>query len=481
MDKEISLIDDILYNLVAVKQLYEFEVGHLSTFLKLNRQFVVEKSSDLQGSCSVFKDRAAQEERWVVEKLRDLNGSVEKLAKEIEERKASKKKLMELFESLRKVDEFEQASGEPVGGLPIMEIREDLDEDGRVVSSGMQPYQGGQQAERQVEEPSQARIEDVTEEEENKEQLAELLEDMELGSARVEEEPQVSDSNSAAGPAIDPEDLLTLEMIAEDFDEEEDPEDDYDDDEDYDEEEYVTVVPDGARNRFLEQISQLRQAKQKPSAKKSVKFDEAVQVKEIENVSEELKKSETVRVSRFKQQRRQGRAEPEPVEPQDESDDVMGDVVEKEPEIKETSLDYRTLQNDIDTMARAYALGMYDDDIETHGEVIEKLEDFERHNQIAETRAPVEEPVEEETAEDSVVLVDKVVENDVEPAAQEPEFELADDVLESNVAMDYTRLRNKMMHQYNGGFLESDKEKEFEPIEPVKTSRFKAARLARNI
>ncbi|KAH3676529.1 hypothetical protein OGATHE_001495, partial [Ogataea polymorpha] len=89
-----------------------------------------------------------------------------------------------------------------------------LDEDGRVVSSGMQPYQGGQQAERQVEEPSQARIEDVTEEEENKEQLAELLEDMELGSARVEEEPQVSDSNSAAGPAIDPEDLLTLEMIA---------------------------------------------------------------------------------------------------------------------------------------------------------------------------------------------------------------------------------------------------------------------------
>ncbi|ESW99546.1 hypothetical protein KL918_001521 [Ogataea parapolymorpha] len=596
MENEISLIDSILYNLIGVKQLYEFEVNHLHTFANLTRRFVQEKNEEVGDKCTVFKDKAAKEEQWVKEKIHNLESEISRLNKEIEERKASKKKLMELFESLKKIDEYEHKESKP-DELPIMEIREELDDEDHVISGDVKPYAEMSNGNRHVESARSAepeindsknesvthkdlasqqkeadhvtttesakvepqkkaaltqaqKIEELSEEEqkkidEDREQLAELLEDMDIapktdskvksegeetkeikGSEGSHESFEATSDYAPGKPAIDPEDILTLEMIAEDFDdenfdedeselsrafgeereEEEVEEEEEEDDDDYDDESYVKVVPGGARSMFLQQIAELRQKKQEkdisqnPSEpkkaeakKKSVTFAESVQVKEVENVSEELKKTENKRLSRFKLQRQQRGVSHETF-PDEDSEEVMHDVIERDIEEQSdndsskisavpASLDYRAMQDDLDTMARAYTLGMYDDDIETHGEVIEKLDDFESHNKIVESK-PVELPEEpegesEEEEDDDTVLVDKIVENEIDDADEDPDIELADEVLEANVAMDYTRLRTKMIHQYNGGFQESEKEKEYEPIEPVKTSRFKAARLGR--
>ncbi|KAG7730042.1 hypothetical protein KL933_001122 [Ogataea haglerorum] len=590
MEHEISLIDAILYNLVAVKQLYEFEVNHLYTFASLTRRFVEEKSEEVGDKCTVFKDKAAKEEQWVKEKIRNLQSEISRLDREVEERKASKKKLMELFESLRKVDEYDHKESKS-DELPIMEIREELDDEGHVISGDVKPYAEMSNDDRRVESsrsinpetgetknesvtrkepasqskeadfdttlksteheaekkevPTQTqKIEELSEEEqkkidEDREQLAELLDDMDIvpkktsnvntekeETKQTEETKEAKDLNESSEktsdyppgkPAIDPEDILTLEMIAEDFDDEDFDEDESsltgafpeeegeDNDDDDDDESYVRVVPSGARSMFLQQIAELRQRKQekgslpnlpepkKAEAKKSVKFAESVQINEVENVSEELKKTRNTKVSRFKLQRQQRGVSRESTSDED-SEEVMHDVVERDIEEQSdsdsskisavpASLDYRAMQDDLDTMARAYTLGMYDDDIETHGEIIEKLDDFESHNKMVESKpvgVPREEDDEpEEEEDDDMVLVDKVVENEVDDADEDPDIELADEVLEANIAMDYTRLRTKMIHQYNGGFQESEKEKEYEPIEPIKTSRFKAARLGR--
>ncbi|KAG7918556.1 hypothetical protein OGATHE_001938 [Ogataea polymorpha] len=591
MENEISLIDSILYNLIGVKQLYEFEVNHLHTFANLTRHFVQEKNEEVGDKCTVFKDKAAKEEQWVKEKIKNLDSEINRLDKEIEERKASKKKLMELFESLKKIDEYEHKEPTP-DELPIMEIREELDDEDHVISGDVKPYaemsngnqrvESARSAEPEINDskngsaahkdaPSQQKkadyatttesakvepqkkitltqaqkIEELSQEEqkkidEDREQLAELLEDMDIApktdlkvksekeetketkeTAGFRESSEATSDYAPGKPAIDPEDILTLEMIAEDFDdedfdedeselpraferEEDEVEEEEDDDDDDDDESYVKVVPGGARSMFLQQIAELRQKKQEKDVlqnlpepnkaeakKKSVTFAESVQVKEMENVSEELKKTEKTRLSRFKLQRRQRGVSHETFSDED-SEEVMHDVVERDIEEQSdndsskisavpASLDYRAMQDDLDTMARAYTLGMYDDDIETHGEVIEKLDDFESHNKIVESK-PVELPEEregesEEEEDDDTVLVDKIVENEIDEADEDPDIELADEVLEANVAMDYTRLRTKMIHQYNGGFQKSEREKEYEPIEPVKTSRFKAARL----
>ncbi|KAG7859997.1 hypothetical protein KL919_002702 [Ogataea angusta] len=597
MENEISLIDSILYNLVGVKQLYEFEVNHLHTFANLTRRFTEEKNKEVGDKCTVFKDKAIKEEQWVKEKIRNLESEINRLDKEIEERKASKKKLMELFESLKSIDKYEHKESNS-DELPIMEIREELDDEGHVISGDVKPYAEVSNGSQRVKSPQSTKpeimeannesmthkeaisqqnkvvydttthstklepekkaasaqtqkIEELSEEEqkkidEDREQLAELLDDMDIApktdtkvstktkdteNAKVaknakdtEQTKDSSDSSEATSdfapgkPAIDPEDILTLEMIAEDFDDEDYDEEESDltrdigdegeeeDDDDDDDESYVKVVPGGARSLFLQQIAEVRQKKQEENGqqnlpepkkagakKKSVKFAESVQVKEVENVSEELKKTENTRVSRFKLQRQQRGVSHESV-PDEDSKEVVQDVVERDIEEQShnesskisavpASLDYRAMQDDLDTMARAYTLGMYDDDIETHGEVIEKLDDFESHNKIVESK-PVDMPEEEEEEpeeeeDDDMVLVDKIVENEVDDAEEDPEIELADEVLEADVAMDYTRLRTKMIHRYNGGFQESEKEKEYEPIEPVKTSRFKAARLGR--
>ncbi|ODQ82550.1 hypothetical protein BABINDRAFT_159114 [Babjeviella inositovora NRRL Y-12698] len=187
-------------------------------------------------------------------------------------------------------------------------------------------------------------------------------------------------------------------------------------------------------------------------------------------------------------------------------------------EVMETTLDYQSLQDDMDTMAKAYLLGMYDDDIETEGPIVNELADFEVLNKMVEslnekprsgqkrsTKVPLNyssrefqtddnilQPQEDyitmlEEDDDRPVMLETIVENvftDTDGVVDPSEHLLDnDDMLQQEVTMEYQRLRQRMiLNQSNTGFRKSDKEMEFEPVDengdPIKVSRFRAAKLA---
>lgn len=173
----------------------------------------------------------------------------------------------------------------------------------------------------------------------------------------------------------------------------------------------------------------------------------------------------------------------------------------EEKEVIGTSLDYKSMTDDLDTMAKAYVLGLYDDDIHTSGEVIEELEDFKKHNQIVEDveekklhdrvteiNKKFEDPngkVEEILEDNNPMVVSDIVENDMNDILEannlpddELDIQLNDETLTNQVALDYTRMRTNMIHKYKGGFRETEKEKEFvRPEGSERVSRFKLARL----
>lgn len=176
--------------------------------------------------------------------------------------------------------------------------------------------------------------------------------------------------------------------------------------------------------------------------------------------------------------------------------DYLGDQKEPETNVIGTTLDYKSLSENMDTMAKAYVLGLYDDDIHTTGEVIEKLEDFKKHNQIVEDKnsSRLHERVDEINnqgkptiveKEDKPVLVSDIVENDLDEIMEansipddQLDIELNDETLTTEVALDYAKIRSNMIHKYKGGFRETEKEKEFvRPEGSEKVSRFKMARL----
>lgn len=163
-------------------------------------------------------------------------------------------------------------------------------------------------------------------------------------------------------------------------------------------------------------------------------------------------------------------------------------------------MDYKTLGDDMDTMAKAYVLGLYDDDLATVGEVIEELDDFEKHNEIVkeiedsklhervseinklqESNGKIEEILED----NNPMVVSDIVEHDMDEILaanaipdDRLDIELNDDTLTTQVALDYTKMRSNMIHKYKGGFKETEKEKEFvRPEGSQRVSRFKAARL----
>ncbi|GAV30481.1 hypothetical protein PMKS-003995 [Pichia membranifaciens] len=164
-------------------------------------------------------------------------------------------------------------------------------------------------------------------------------------------------------------------------------------------------------------------------------------------------------------------------------------------EVVDTTLDYKSISEDMDTMAKAYILGLYDDDMHTTGEVIEELEDFKRHNQIVEGRDSVHlhERVTEinndgkliNVEEERPMVVSDIVENDMNEILEansiphdQLDIELNDETLTNEVALDYAKIRSNMIHKYKGGFRETEEEKEFvRPEGSEKVSRFKLARL----
>lgn len=177
-------------------------------------------------------------------------------------------------------------------------------------------------------------------------------------------------------------------------------------------------------------------------------------------------------------------------------------------EFKEATFDFQSAQEDMDTMAKAYVLGLYDEDIATHGPVVNELSDFEVLNKmltsmpeksttIKETSTPQTEdhvdeilPAEEygddSDDENGPIMTDDIIENDLtydDTDLENIEDEIYDSVLRQDVVNDYHKLRQKVIYKNNEtGFRKSEKEMEFEPIDEngntIKMSRFKAARMA---
>ncbi|GMG31632.1 unnamed protein product [Ambrosiozyma monospora] len=159
----------------------------------------------------------------------------------------------------------------------------------------------------------------------------------------------------------------------------------------------------------------------------------------------------------------------------------------------------------METMAKAYVMGLYDDDIEIEGQVIEELHDFEEHNQTVEARAlqepqlPLDDPntdindgdADDEEDDNGPVMTDEIIERD--PSAsndnhneEDPsdlsqlDIELSDEALGASVGVDYLKMRSKMIYKYKGSFNEHQNHSEFEPKESVekpRISRFKSVRL----
>ncbi|CCC08530.1 hypothetical protein SMACR_05774 [Sordaria macrospora] len=92
-------------------------------------------------------------------------------------------------------------------------------------------------------------------------------------------------------------------------------------------------------------------------------------------------------------------------------------------------------------------------------------------------------PPTEPTPPEDQILANQVVERSVSSAPQEPD-DMDDELLYRAAAVEYNRLRNRMI-QKEGGFMKPEEEQPIVPLDeeeggPPRMSRFKAARLARS-
>ncbi|KAK3354268.1 Prefoldin subunit-domain-containing protein [Neurospora tetraspora] len=92
-------------------------------------------------------------------------------------------------------------------------------------------------------------------------------------------------------------------------------------------------------------------------------------------------------------------------------------------------------------------------------------------------------PPAEPTPPEDQILANQVVERSVSSAPQEPD-DMDDELLYRAAAVEYNRLRNRMI-QKEGGFMKPEEEQPVVPLDeeeggPPRMSRFKAARLARS-
>ena len=194
-----------------------------------------------------------------------------------------------------------------------------------------------------------------------------------------------------------------------------------------------------------------------------------------------------------------------------EEDDKADTSDQHSSEIKEVQFDYESINDDLETMAKAYVLGMYDDDIATEGPVVSKLEDFEQLNELLQSKNitknvhlqkaaigsselvndtfdpqldEIERQDEFDDDEDDggPILSDFIVENDIDLDDSESHDKLEGDFLNQEVVASYHKLRQKILFDNKAtGYRKDNEELEFEPIDEsgnsVKISRFKAARL----
>ncbi|KAI5956309.1 hypothetical protein KGF54_000784 [Candida jiufengensis] len=186
------------------------------------------------------------------------------------------------------------------------------------------------------------------------------------------------------------------------------------------------------------------------------------------------------------------------------------DIPNNQQHVRDTTLDYQNLNKDLDTMAKAYVMGMYDDDLEHNGVLIENLKDFDTVNKLVEERDKskaktsksnsgssndkIEEydsksneigmdidDYENNDIDETKIMTDDIIENDLDDIHNEEEelennedYNFNSDILNKEIKQDYNKLKQKINQQQ----FKNEENKEFEPIDEfgntVKISRFKA-------
>lgn len=176
------------------------------------------------------------------------------------------------------------------------------------------------------------------------------------------------------------------------------------------------------------------------------------------------------------------------------------DKAEKESVLQQRpKVDYNALGEDLDNMARAYALGVYDDDLDDDpGMVLEKVTDFKVYNeQVEKLKNEIEafkisNPLEKQTEhepesdEDEPLMTD-ITENDIPEnyCKTNPQDDLALDSerLHESIAVEYSRLREVIASRAKppSRSRDNDEHKQIEPIDedgqPIKQSRFRSQRF----
>ncbi|GAV54822.1 hypothetical protein ZYGR_0AS01450 [Zygosaccharomyces rouxii] len=169
------------------------------------------------------------------------------------------------------------------------------------------------------------------------------------------------------------------------------------------------------------------------------------------------------------------------------------------------NVDYKLLGENLDDMARAYSLGVYDDDLhDDPGTLVEKLDDFKNYNrQVEQLEDDIREfrlnnPQQggvnaggdgnnnnEDNDDEKTPMMTDVVEKDL-PANyddtydEDEDLSLHPDKLSESIAIDYHRFKESLMQDRFAEYR-TEEEKQIEPIDewgnPVKPSRFKSQRF----
>lgn len=444
-------------------------------------------------------------------------------------------------------------------GLPIMEITEDLDEDGNVVNARVQHAAASQDAVKKLQQALyNMKAKDAQEEQARKgTEAAERPSDASAGSAptqaeRIVElpvatpsEPSPESSQRAPAPSstdsgvdeyldetvngISRRDMLELQLMNQELVDDMDQvaledgellEDDEMLDEDSDEDEFGrtrgALFPQDARTqKILEQLAQQRQSEERGPGKrkKSVSFDTSLKVHEFESSPEERRhalsqtpplperkengKPNEPKVSRFMQNR-------DSTKPQEQNGHaVSAQVQETVPAVSDTVLERPVAPSKPDFYSRRYnpanknrtAVPIHAPKTqrEIPPEFVQHTNDVDASIQDSamqyydQASLPDEEFLKlhdngdvmedsEPTATSSDAPVMSNISERTSPEAPTPN---EDDIDMKQVRSDYQKLRQKMIYK-SGGFTKTDKEQETERVDehgnPVKMSRFKAAR-----
>lgn len=164
--------------------------------------------------------------------------------------------------------------------------------------------------------------------------------------------------------------------------------------------------------------------------------------------------------------------------------------------VKQAKVDFQGLGDDIDNMAKAYSLGLYDDDIEDDpGTVIEKMKDFEHYN-IEVKR--LEKEINNFKIENPIDIDDSEQENDdmiqdiheksqpLEMPEEYPDAHSEFDTqlhpahLNQSIALEYRKIKEHLLAQNQDKSINPEMEPIDEHGNPIHVSRFKSRQLPLN-